>query len=407
MNNVSSTHSKSRDALEKVLKITGELNKLNDIDTILDKILEEARKLARAEAGSIFLVEKNKLKFRYVQNELLYQKDSNNKDIYSDLTIPINTDSIVGYSAKTGKTLIIDDAYNLDDSHPFTFNSSFDKKSGFRTCSIMTVPLKTHQNRIVGVMQIINSKNPDGIIMPFNQEIQNYISFFASHASLAIERGIMTREIILRMMKMAELRDPNETGTHVQRVGAYTAEIYHRWALNKGKKIEEIKKRKDIIRLSAMLHDVGKVGIADAILKKPGRLNEQEYNIMKQHTIFGWQLFENATSELDMLSRDIALLHHEKWNGKGYPGSFHKENGLFHCMEKGKLGEEIPIEARICALADVFDALGSKRVYKEKWPDSKILKIIKEERGNHFDPDVVDAFFQILDVIKAIRKRYN
>jgi HD-GYP domain-containing protein (c-di-GMP phosphodiesterase class II) len=397
----------SGSVLGHILNITEDMNQLKDIDTILDRILFESRKITNAEAGSIFLVENEKLTFRYVHNDVLYKSDANNKYIYSNLSVPLNKTSIVGYCAMTGETTRIADAYKLKDDLPYRFNSSFDLKTGFKTRSIMTIPLTTYQGEVVGVIQIINAKNEEGEVVPFTEDEETYVSFFARHACFAIERGVMTRELILRMMKMAELRDPKETGAHVQRVGAYTAEIYHRWALNKGIDIEEIKRKKDIIRLAAMLHDVGKVGISDSILKKPARLTEDEFTTMKYHTVHGERLFMHSKSELDALSKTIALHHHEKWNGKGYPGKMLDYDAETPTIGVGYIGEEIPIEARICALADVFDALGSARSYKAKWPDDKVLDLIRKESGSHFDPDVVDAFFEILDVITAIKDKFS
>ncbi|MBU1222071.1 HD domain-containing protein [Myxococcota bacterium] len=390
-----------------ILEITEELNALKDIDAILDRILFESRKLTRAVAGSIFLVENSKLKFSYVHNDELYTQGHNNKHIYSSLEIPVNRNSIVGYVADTGDPVIIDDAYNIPPELPFHHNSSFDEKTGFHTQSMLTVPLKTFQGNVVGVIQIINCRDEEGNVCPFQPEMEPYISFFGRHATMAIERGLMTREMILRMMLMAELRDPKETGAHVQRVGAYSAEIYHRWALNRGIDIETIKRHKDIIRLASMLHDVGKIGISDAILKKPARLNDEEYNIMKYHTIYGARLFISSNNELDRLSREIALNHHEKWDGTGYPGHFNDIPGKDPPLGTGKKGEEIPITARITALADVFDALGSVRSYKDQWPDSKIFNLIREESGKHFDPEVVNAFFEIIDVIIAIKEKFQ
>jgi HD-GYP domain-containing protein (c-di-GMP phosphodiesterase class II) len=391
-----------------ILKITEELNSFKEIDTILDRILFESRKLANADAGSIFLIENNALKFSYVHNDTFYHNHSNNKYIYSNFSVPLNDKSIVGYAALTGKTIIIDNAYELSGDLPYHFDNSYDIQSGYKTHSMMTIPLRTFQGKIVGVMQIINSKCEENeSCIPFTKEIETYISFFARHACLAIERGIMTRELILRMMKMAELRDPKETGAHVQRVGAYSAEIYHKWALNRGLDIDLIKKHKGLIRLASMLHDVGKVGISDAILKKPGRLTKEEFDQMKYHTIKGERLFNNSASELDILSKKIALNHHEKWNGKGYPGKTVNNDSEYPEMGVGKVGEEIPIEARITALADVFDALGSVRSYKDRWPDYKVLDLIKSESGEHFDPEVVTAFFEIIDVIKAIRDKFT
>jgi response regulator RpfG family c-di-GMP phosphodiesterase len=170
----------------------------------------------------------------------------------------------------------------------------------------------------------------------------------------------------------------------------------------------EIKRTKDIVRLAAMLHDVGKVGIADAILKKPGKLTREEFATMQWHTVFGAALFANATSELDEMCRDIALHHHQKWNGRGYPGDV----GLdFQQVEELNLrplsGEEIPLVARITALADVYDALCSKRSYKEPWPEEKVEAILREDSGTHFDPAVVEAFFEIRETILAIRKKFQ
>jgi len=128
---------------------------------------------------------------------------------------------------------------------------------------------------------------------------------------------------------------------------------------------------------------------------------------MRCHTIFGAQLFVNTNSELDRLSRDIALNHHEKWAGGGYPG---KVDDLMTCTTTGqetKQGEEIPLAARITSLADVFDALASRRSYKEPWPDEQIFAIIKEETGRQFDPEVVEAFMDILPIIRAIKLKFS
>jgi len=213
---------------------------------------------------------------------------------------------------------------------------------------------------------------------------------------------------MLRMMKMAEMRDPKETGAHVQRVGAYTAEVYQQWARNKGIDEFTIKRKKDTLRLAAMLHDVGKVGISDVILKKPGRFEPHEAAIMKWHSVYGAALFANTTSELDQLCKEIAIGHHERWDGKGYPGKLPEDLTQVRelCVEE-IAGEAIPIAARITALADVYDALISTRVYKDAWPEEQVVAEIVKGRGTQFDPDVVDAFMQIQDVVRAIRHKYQ
>ena len=393
--------------LAEVISITEQLNMLKDLDAILDRILMEVRRLTRADAGTIFLAEEDNLKFSYVHNDTFMKVGEINKDIYTNFTIPINKSSIVGYVATTGEPLNIDDAYNLDPSLPFQFNKNFDEKTGYKTKSIFTVPVKTSQGEVAGVIQLINAKDAEGRPAPFPQNTRMFMSMFANTASVAIERAIMTRELILRMIRMAEMRDPAETGPHVHRVGGYSAEIYHQWALNKGVDPKEIKKTKDLIRVAAMLHDVGKVGISDKILKKPGKLTDEEFAIVKLHTVYGAQLFAKPTSDLDPMSREIAIGHHDKWSGKGSPGLMIDMWSKPPQVGAPKRGVDIPLVARIVALADVFDALTSPRCYKEPWPDEKIIAVVKEESGSHFDPEVVESFLEIFDVIQLIRAKYT
>ena len=389
------------------LKIIEELSRLKDVDSILDHILYEARKFAKADAGSIFLVEGDHLQFSFVQNDTLFTADSPVKDVYYDFTVPISRSSIVGYCALTGRTVVIDDAYVMDSDLPYSFNPSYDLETGYRTGSIMAIPISSYMDRVLGVMQIINAKDASGKTVPFSESVQDHLPLLAGNASVALERGLMNREAVLRMIRMAQLHDPSETGAHVKRVGAYCAEIYHQWALNQGVPLREIKKNKDSIRYASMLHDVGKVGISDLILKKPGKLDAEEFAEVKMHTVYGAKLFENTASELDVMCLEIALNHHERWDGTGYPG---KVGNIFApnvTFGQPKKGEGIPLSARITALADVYDALVSKRVYKDGWPEEAVLDYIREHAGKQFDPQVVEAFFQVLDVIQIIRERYR
>ncbi len=288
-----------------------------------------------------------------------------------------------------------------------SFNRSFDEQSGYRTQSMLTAPLQTSQDKLIGVMQMINAADDHGRVVPFTPDDKRLVTFFASHAAAAIERARMTREIILRMVKIAELRDPNETGAHANRVGAYAIEMYQHWAQKRRIPLHEIKRVKDVLRIAAMLHDVGKVAISDLLLKKCGRLSEDEFRTVKWHTVYGARLFENSTSDWDDLAAEIALNHHEKWDGTGYPGTIQDLYADRLALGKAKRGEEIPLAARIVALADVYDALTSKRVYKECWDEDKVLDTIRSEKGRHFDPEIVDAFFSIYDVIGAIRARFR
>lgn len=391
-----------------ILKTTDEVNQLKDVDTILDKILYESRRFANADAGSIFLVEGNDLIFSYVQNDTLFKKAEANAALYQNFAVPISDQSIVGYVAKSRQSLAIDDAYELAPTLPYSFNKSFDLKSGYRTTSMLTIPLIAQESRLVGVLQLINARDERGKVEPFSNEAKTYIPLFCNNASVAIERGKMNRELILRMMQMAELRDPSETGAHVQRVGSFCAEIYGTWASRRGHTTKEIKRVRDNIRLASMLHDVGKVGIPDAILKKPGKLDSEEFAVIKMHTVFGARLFNNLTSELDRMSMEIALRHHEKWDAPGYPGNI--TPSIWDPKPKMGApinGEAIPLAARICAVADVYDALTSTRSYKEPFPDEKCLAILDEGAGTHFDPEIVEIFNEIFDVIKAIQGKYK
>ena len=151
------------------------------------------------------------------------------------------------------------------------------------------------------------------------------------------------------MIKMCELRDPKETGVHANRVGAYAAEVYHQWSLEQGIAADDIKRHKDLLRIAAMLHDLGKVAISDLILKKPDKLDSEEFRIMQYHTIHGARLFKNQETALDVLSVEIALNHHEKWDGTGYRGKIDDIALDEPSFGAGKQGEGIPIAGRIVA----------------------------------------------------------
>lgn len=191
-------------------------------------------------------------------------------------------------------------------------------------------------------------------------------------------------ETIKRLSIAAEYKD-EDTADHIERMSGYAHIVARKLSLSP--------KQCELILSSSPMHDVGKLGIPDGILLKPGKLDSEEWDVMKTHTTIGARILEGSSSELLQAGEIIALTHHEKWDGSGYP--------------TGLAGEEIPIEGRITAIADVFDALTSRRPYKEPFSIEKSLSIIEEGRGSHFDPAVVDAFAAEIDAVLAKKKEHS
>lgn len=191
------------------------------------------------------------------------------------------------------------------------------------------------------------------------------------------------REIIYTLGEIAEARS-KETGNHVKRVAEYSKILAIKYGLSE--------KEAELLKLASPMHDIGKVAIPDSILNKPGKLTYEEFEIMKKHTVIGYEMLKHSNREILQHAAEIALTHHERWDGTGYP--------------YGLKGEEIPISGRITAVADVFDALGSDRVYKKAWDLDEIIEYFKEQRGKQFDPILVDIFLENLDDILSIRNKY-
>lgn len=222
-------------------------------------------------------------------------------------------------------------------------------------------------------------------------EMDKYFSeVFCTNVAIAFDNLFLNKEIentqkeiIFTLGEIAEARS-KETGHHVKRV----AELSKLLAIKYGLPEEEA----EIIRLASPMHDLGKLGIPDAILNKPDKLTYQEFEVIKTHTIIGYDMLKNSQRQIMQTAATIALQHHEKYNGTGYP------NGL--------KGEEIKLYGRITAIADVFDAIGSDRVYKKAWEFGKILDFFKKEKGEHFDPMIVDVFFDNLPEILKINEAF-
>lgn len=216
---------------------------------------------------------------------------------------------------------------------------------------------------------------------------QKFLADRALHlTSLVDDQTVLLRqreqELILRLSRAAEFRDP-ETGAHIQRMALYSQLIARKLGLDE--------QQQKLLLEAAPMHDVGKIGIPDQILLKPGRLTPEEFEIMKDHARLGYELLLDSSSEILQAGAEIAYTHHEKWDGSGYP--------------QGLAGEAIPLFGRIVAVADVFDALTSERPYKPAWPLEKAVDLLREGRGQHFDPACVDAFLGAWQEVLEIRER--
>jgi len=243
------------------------------------------------------------------------------------------------------------------------------------------------------VVEGLDAGADDFITKPFQPE-ELHVRLRAGERILALESRDVT---IFTLAKLAESRDP-ETGAHLERIREY-CRVIAEYLLDHGPYVDQLDG--DYVRLvylTSPLHDIGKVGIPDHVLLKPGKLTPEEFDIMKQHSVIGWQTLDAAfqtrpDAEFLRMARDIAGSHHEKFDGSGYP--------------HGLAGQNIPLCGRIVALADVYDALTTKRVYKDAFSHEKARGIILEGRGKHFDPAIVDAFLANERRFSAIRESFG
>ncbi len=234
------------------------------------------------------------------------------------------------------------------------------------------------------VRSLLKVKAYNDMIDNYRKELEDEVAKRTEELRHAFERiKASSLETIHRLAMASEYKDEN-TGAHIKRMSGYAAAIARRMGLDES--------TVETILYAVPMHDLGKIGIPDQILVKPAKLEPDEWEIMKLHTIIGAKILQGSDAEFIRMGETIAQHHHEKWDGSGYP--------------KGLKGLEIPIASRIAAVADVFDALTSKRPYKEPFSVEKSLDIIREGRGSHFDPDVVDAFLAIKDEILTIKEQY-
>lgn len=297
-----------------------------------------------------------------------------------EIRIPYGS-GIVGSAIIHGDAIVIEDAY-VDPRH----NMENDLRTGYRTKSMITVPFRNNDNDIIGAYQAINKMTEAAV---FSDQDLKYLTLAASYAGKSLETFLLhqeivdaQREIISAMGEISEHRS-RETSNHVKRVAAYSYVL----ALGCGLSQDEAALLRDV----SPMHDIGKIAIPDHILNKPDKLTADEYEIIKNHTLIGQQLLGSSQRKLLHTAALISEQHHEKWDGTGYP--------------HGLRGTEIHLYGRITAVADVFDALSAQRIYKPAWELDKILALFREERGKHFDPAIVDVFFEKLPELLRIKEQ--
>jgi putative two-component system response regulator len=259
--------------------------------------------------------------------------------------------------------------------------------------SYIYVIVLTSRGQTKDIVEGLSAGADDFMTKPFDPSELN-VRLRTGKRILALE----TRDLaIFALAKLAESRDP-ETGAHLDRIRCYAKILArHVAGLPRYRRAVDADFARTIFQTSP-LHDIGKVGIPDSVLLKPGRLSDREFEIMKQHTRIGAETLEAALRQHPgagflRMARDIALNHHERWDGTGYP--------------QGLAGNDIPLSARIVSVADVYDALSTKRVYKEAFAHDVARSIIAAEAGTHFDPDVVDAFLATEDEFIRVRNQFS
>lgn len=361
----------SEQLLQVIFDYAAKIANEKNLDRLLLYMADLGRQLVVSDRCTVWLLdERNDELWTKVAHELEYTRVPSNK-------------GLVGYAVQTGEPIIIDDAYKDQ-----RFNQEIDKQTGYRTKAVLVIPIKNNEGHVLGAYQAVNKMTKEE---KFSQKDLKYLTLAASYTEKSLESALLyneieetQKELIFRIGEIGEVRS-RETGNHVRRVAEYSYLLAKLYGLSDSEA--------ELIKIASPMHDIGKVAIPDSILKKDGKLTDEEYEIMKQHTVIGYNLLKNSNRKLLRSAAIIAHEHHEKWNGTGYP------NGL--------KGEDIHLYGRITAIADVFDALASDRVYKKAWELPRIVKLFTEERGQHFDPRLIDIFLKNFDQFVKIKKNYE
>ncbi len=368
------------------------LSSERDYDKLLARILREARAFTHAEAGTLYVVEGDALQIVAAQNQRLAPSD---EDTYLPVLgvgnrLPLTPDSMAGYVGITGDVINLENVYQIPPGRPYRFDPRYDRRNEYRSQSMLLVPMRESDGTTLGVLQLINALDPRGQVVAFDPRWEDLVRSLASQAAVTLRNIRLTQQLksaysetIFRLSVAAEFKD-EDTAAHIHRMAHYAGLIAQAVGLEH--------ERIEMLLYAAPMHDVGKIGVHESILQKPGKLTPQEFEAMKAHTWIGSRIFEGSDVPVLQMSATIALTHHERFDGTGYP--------------QGLRGDKIPIEGQIAGLADVFDALSSKRCYKPAFPVERCLQIIEEERNRQFHPDLADALLSRMDEVLTIRDHY-
>ncbi|WP_373533172.1 HD domain-containing phosphohydrolase [Vampirovibrio sp.] len=332
-----------------------------DLEKLLTLIKDETEQALSADRCTVFLYDRE-------QNEL-WSKVATGFDTSEEVRFPAHL-GLAGYVVKTGETLNIKDAY--EDPR---FNQDIDRKTGYRTHNILCMPMRNRKMEIIGVFQVLNKR-----VSHFDKVDEDLLTAISVNAGVALENATMAQEMkisfdsfVKTLSSTIDARDPITAG-HSERVAEY--------ALLLGEEMEMQHADLEALKYASLLHDIGKIGIKEEILKKDGRLTEKEYRHIQKHVYYTHEILKNVHFERHLqLVPEIAASHHEKMDGSGY--------------HRGLKGSEILLSGRILAISDVFDAITSRRHYRNRMAFDKVLTIIKRDAGSHFDPECVDGFFNI------------
>ncbi|NPA40379.1 MAG: HD domain-containing protein [Thermodesulfobacteria bacterium] len=346
---------------KKVLKFSALINSSLEFDEIRKRSIEAIMELLNCEAGSLLFYDEEKRELYF--DVALGEKADKVKTIRLKLG-----QGIAGWVAEHKKPLIINDVQN----DPRFFKDA-DKKSGFVTRNMVCVPVLI-KDKLVGVIQAINKKNGE-----FTEEDLELLTALSHQIAVAIENARLYNElketffnVVFALADTIEKRDPY-TGGHTKRVMTYSMAIGEEMGLDK--------KQLELLQLSAILHDIGKIGIKDEILLKRTKLTKEEYEIIKKHPVYGEEILKHIKQMKDVIPG--VKYHHERPDGKGYPD--------------GLKGDEIPLIAKIIAVADTFDAMTTDRPYRKGLPLEEAINELKRCSGTQFDPEVVKAFLRVLE----------